>query len=730
MTESLKILMLEDSNADAEMIQRLLQKEKFICEFALARDKKSFLQTLARFHPDIILSDHSLPQFNSVEALAIVREQFPDIPVIIVTGTVSEEFAAEIIKSGADDYLLKDRLARLPNAIIQTIQRRKSEIEKQEREQKIRQSEANLRTIFENTSEGVLLLNTDAVVVAFNSKAANYTLYSGKKEIKIGESIYDCIEEDRVIFLRRIISIALSGESIQYERSYEKDNGKITWIDFYVAPVIETGHITGICVTGRDITEKKIIEQEREFDRNNVKALINNTHDLMWSVDTDFRLITSNDAFDKMVQYMSGTTVTKGSDVLVNGFTEKQLTRFRNYYKRAFAGESFTEVEYSDNPTDFWSEISFYPIYNRDKITGAACFSHDITWRKKAEKEITDYKNALDQSSIVAVTDQYGIIKHVNSNFCRVSGYSVDELLGTDHHIINCSVGPGVNNKYLWTTIESGNIWRGEFCSKTKSGAIYWVDTTIVPFLDAKGKPVQYIEISNDITGRKLMEQEIIDQKIQEQKKIARAIIKTQEKERNYIGQELHDNINQLLVGAKIYLLNAGTKSQEVNQLITYPTDLIDKTIEEIRLLSSRLVTPLKDFNLDELVQKLLDDFNKDQTIKTIFDYDLSETEIGTELKLNIFRTVQEQLNNIAKHAHADNVAVSIRAQNGLVSVTVADDGQGFNIDTKRNGIGISNIMNRVASFNGEVFIESSPGNGCKVSFTIPVCNQFKDVSD
>jgi PAS domain S-box-containing protein len=397
MKEPLKILMLEDNAGEAEMIQRLLLKNKLDCEFCISINQATYLKALDEFHPAIILSDHSLPQFNSVEALAIARRQFPGIPFIMVTGTVSEEFAADIIKLGADDYVLKDRMARLPVAITTTIQRRKFEKEKREAEQKIVRSENNLRVIFENTSEGFLLLDKDATIIAFNNKAVKYALFSRVEGFQVGRSIYDFIAGPQKNFFREIVSKALNGECIQYDRSYDIENGNTTWIDFSIIPVIESGEVKGICITGRDITEKKMIEQEREFDRNNLKALINNTNDLIWSVDKDFKLITSNEAFDKIVQSMSGKTIAKGSDIMAGGFSKEQLNRFRKYYERAFSGESFTEIEYSDFPDDFWSEIAFYPIYNEDTIIGSACFSRDITWRKKAEEERNEYIRSLEQ---------------------------------------------------------------------------------------------------------------------------------------------------------------------------------------------------------------------------------------------------------------------------------------------------------------------------------------------
>src|SRR5258706_503725 len=130
METTLKILMLEDNANDAFLIKHLLFIDKINCEISLAEDKNSFLQALKQFQPDIILCDHSLPQFSSIDALAIAQQLVPDTPFIMVTGTVMEEYAANMIKMGVDDYVFKDRMARLPSAITGAVQRRKNEKEK------------------------------------------------------------------------------------------------------------------------------------------------------------------------------------------------------------------------------------------------------------------------------------------------------------------------------------------------------------------------------------------------------------------------------------------------------------------------------------------------------------------------------------------------------------------------------------------------------------------------
>jgi len=125
---------------------------------------------------------------------------------------------------------------------------------------------------------------------------------------------------------------------------------------------------------------------------------------------------------------------------------------------------------------------------------------------QKIVKEIADYKFALDESSIVAITDQKGTIKHVNDNFCSVSKYCREELLGNDHRIINSGFLSKEFIRNLWTTIANGKIWKGELKNKAKDGIIYWVNTTIVPFLTEIGKPYQYVSMREDITSRKKTE--------------------------------------------------------------------------------------------------------------------------------------------------------------------------------------------------------------------------------
>jgi PAS domain S-box-containing protein len=252
-------------------------------------------------------------------------------------------------------------------------------------------------------------------------------------------------------------------------------------------------------------------------------------------------------------------------------------------------------------------------------------------------------------------------------------------------------------------------------------GSFNWYHVRMFPISKGDNNIYGLMLAVSDISEKKLLEQKLLDQKVQEQKKIIRAVLQAQEVQINKIGQELHDNINQILTTIKLYLGMAERNEASRIDRIQKSKEFIDIAIREIRLLSRQQVTPQKIFDIKELVEELIKDLNENTHQGTKFHCRLAtHLSIDEDLKLNIYRIIQEQISNILKYAAASQATISINENNGIIYVSVIDNGKGFDPAIKRKGIGISNIINRIESYNGEVILESSPGKGCKLEIRIP----------
>jgi PAS domain S-box-containing protein len=735
MNSLLNILMLEDSEPDAELVRRFLQKEHPLYVFKLAMSKDSFLEYLDGFKPDLILADNSLPDFNAKEALKIIRSRNLSIPFIMVTGAVSEEFAADIIKLGADDYVIKDRLSRLSKAIDGALKQRRIEREKSEAIQSLIKSEQNLKAIFDSASEAFILTDRDGIVKDFNNRAKDTILHIAEKIIAKGQSIFYFIEDLRKEYFQEVITKILSGETVQYDKLYTSPLGKTHWINYSFSPVKKGKIVTGICITGRDITGKKMADQQKEFEKNNLQALINNTHDLMWSVDRQFKLITSNHAFDEMVMRISGVKPVKGTDILKDNFNIEKIFRFKECYERAFNGETFTEFEHTSHPLEMWSEISFYPIYEGDVVIGTACFSRNITKRKKSEDEIrlsTERMSAILNTlpANIALLDENGVIVAVNNSwkkFAEQNGYTGAEYCINDNYLTishgtvgldeadGKKVASGIS-KVLAKTVKEFVFEYSCDSPKTKR----WFRMIATPLQEEgyAGAVVMHIDISE----LRQLEQERLKRIREEQKKITRVVLQAEEKERSRLGQELHDNISQLLAAIKMKLGFCLAHPDKSRPVIMECTEYVQEAMSEARNLSHKMVLPRFEENgFRQSVELLAQKFQSDDKTIRVEVSRMDENLVSDGIKETLYRIVQEQLNNIEKYAKASEVVIQIITYPDHVAFVIRDNGVGFDLNKKGDGIGLTNIFNRAESYNGSAKIISEPGRGCTLLVEIPI---------
>jgi len=327
------------------------------------------------------------------------------------------------------------------------------------------------------------------------------------------------------------------------------------------------------------------------------------------------------------------------------------------------------------------------------------------------KNELMDYKLALDASSIVAITDSRGIITYVNDQFCQISKYSREELLGHDHRIINSGFHSGEFFKEMWRTIGMGKVWKGEICNQAKDGTYYWVDTTIVPFLNDKGKPYQYLAIRYEITERKRVEQEL--------QKMMTTIIDVQEEERKRLSRNLHDGIGQNLYS---HLITINRMLSEIDHpLLDQMQKEATQLIEEIREISWELrPSVLDDLGLVPAIRSYLSRYSDHYHIDVFFDCVLNRR-YTISIELTIYRIIQEALTNIRKYAEVSEAAVTVREIGDVVRVMVEDKGKGFDPKKKSPGVGLFSMDERARSVNGTLQIKTSLGNGTKIILEVPV---------
>lgn len=248
-----RILMLEDSPTDAELIQRVLLKEWGQCEFLLTVTRDAFLKGLAHFSPDLILADNSLPQFDAMDALLIVREQQVQIPFIMVSGTTSEEYAVKIIKAGADDYILKDRLIRLPEAIKTALRHREVEQEKARVAAQLEESEKKYRVFIQRITDAFISIDHNWCYTYLNKQAGE--MFRQDPQAMIGQNVWevfpDAVHSPTYHAFYQAMSEQRYISNVDYYAPYD------LWHENHIYPSAD-----GITVFVRNITEKKKLELE------------------------------------------------------------------------------------------------------------------------------------------------------------------------------------------------------------------------------------------------------------------------------------------------------------------------------------------------------------------------------------------------------------------------------------------------------------------------------------
>ncbi|HWJ28078.1 MAG TPA: PAS domain-containing sensor histidine kinase, partial [Flavisolibacter sp.] len=325
---------------------------------------------------------------------------------------------------------------------------------------------------------------------------------------------------------------------------------------------------------------------------------------------------------------------------------------------------------------------------------------------------------------IITIIGTDGTYTYHSESLYRILGYHPHELIGKSPLDI---VHPDDVEKVVNATKK---IKEGDFVNngipyrlRTADGSYKWVESSATnmihdPFI--KGIVVN----TRDVTEKIILKQQLQKEKDARQREIAVSVIHAQEMERTRLGQELHDNVNQVLTTIKLYNEVCMNEDRTNKALLGRSVKQINYCIETLRDISKNLSTSnVLEVGLKGSIRDLVDSVNTTQRLAIrLFIEDIQEGEINPDLKVTIYRIVQEQLTNILKHAYTDVAEIHLSATASHVYLRILDEGTGFDPKKKKKGIGLTNLANRVEAFNGKMEICSSPGKGCllKVDFPLP----------
>lgn len=517
MPTPLRVLILEDNPADAELVLHELRRADFEPEWVRVETEGDFLAQLDTA-PDIILADYSLPQFTALEAIHILKEQEErrgfSIPFIVVTGTVSEEAAVDCMKQGAADYLLKDRLSRLGQAVLRALAEKHAQEERRRAEQALRSSEERFRRLAENAQD---------VIYRFRilpSRGVDYVSPSVQHITGYTPEEYyaDPLLLDRTVLpddLPPFQESRSSPESLRIRsliRFVAKD-GRILWMENRSAPVFDdAGRFVAIEGIARDITEQKLAEERTRQTSLLLQSILNASPLAIMVIDDQKRIQMWNPG----AEHLFGWSSQEVMDKPVPFVPASRTGEFEHLFAEVMQGASWVGLELTRQRKDGAPvEVALWtaPLFDEENRVSAIVAAYaDIAQRKAAEQELRQVTASLmaviDASpvAIIASDQDYNVVRW-NPAAERIFGWTAQEVLGGPNPVVPDAFRAEYAD--IRARVLAGEALTGiETQRQRKDGSLVDVRMSTAPVRDSEGALMGGLAMIEDISQRKQAEQE------------------------------------------------------------------------------------------------------------------------------------------------------------------------------------------------------------------------------
>jgi PAS domain S-box-containing protein len=608
--------------------------------------------------------------------------------------------------------------------------------ENNQHEKKLFETESKYRTVIDTLSEGVVMINTDGTIGACNQRAAEILGFTKDDLVgkPTGSKSWQAIKEDGTEFPPSefpAIRTLTTGEPQQaVTMGLTTPDGKLIWLLVNSQAIYENGQRTAVVASFNDITAIKHANDRIKESETLFRTFMNNSNAFAWICDEDGYLIYANSVFASAFQLGDNIKGKHIRDVFPLETAEKFIEKNRQFFETGRPDFLITNAQRKDGSPGTFALYRFHiPVKTYKPLIGLQAFDitdhqHTLNELKKTNDRLALISNATSD----AIWDQDLETNEIyrSPNFSRLSGYSMTEIQ-SDLDWWFTKVHPDdkerVRNKVQQHMKEHRQNWEDEYRFLCADGT-YKILYDKGFFIYRDDKPVRIIGAIQDITERKRLEEQLLNEKVKQQQRINRTTIAAQEEERDNISKELHDNVNQLLMSTKLYINLARKQPENAFELLLKAEEYQLQAVEEIRKLSKKLNSSLvKVLGLKKSIQEIVNSFCQLNDIPVSFEYDDDlEDLLMDEQKLMLFRIVQEQSNNIRKYANAGRVSLSLTRNNDRISLVISDDGVGFKVEeVKTRGIGLTNIASRVNVLNGIFRIDSYPGNGCTLTVNFPL---------